>query len=169
MYLGRNAYVILVGKLLERSHFENWGDERIILIFKECIQLCVSTIYEFLFFLSNIITHQITHNPLCTTEFVGRTASLHVSAHRAIIRRYINKPYTIELRLLYGSIYCAYRHVLLIKWKIPCASLTFTNHLFMHRLSGCVSALNLEWLKNVLNKYLKRIKNLKLLNNILKS
>jgi hypothetical protein len=35
-----------------------------------------------------------------TTEFIGRTMSLHVSAHGAIIKRYINKPYTTELCLL---------------------------------------------------------------------
>jgi hypothetical protein len=28
---------------------------------------------------------------------------LHVSAHGAIFRRYINKPYTVELCILYGS------------------------------------------------------------------
>jgi hypothetical protein len=92
------------------------------------------------FFLSNTTVYQIT-------EFIGHTVSLHVSAHRAIIRRYTNKSYTIELRLLYGSIYCAYRCVLRIKWKIWCASLTSTNHLCMHRLSGCDSISNLDWFK----------------------
>jgi hypothetical protein len=31
---------------------------------------------------------------------------LHVSTHGAIIRRYINKSYIIELCFLYGSVYC---------------------------------------------------------------
>jgi hypothetical protein len=38
----------------------------------------------------------------------GPTVSLHVSGHGAIIRRYINKSYTIELCFLYGSIYYYY-------------------------------------------------------------
>jgi hypothetical protein len=49
-------------------------------------------------------------------SFIGRTVSLHVSAHRVIIRRYINKPYTIELWLLYGFIYCTY-HMSELFWK----------------------------------------------------
>jgi hypothetical protein len=45
-------------------------------------------------------------------EFVGRIMPLHVSVHGAISRQYINKPYTIELYILYGSIYCIYHCVL---------------------------------------------------------
>jgi hypothetical protein len=48
---------------------------------------------------------------------VYSTVSLHVLAHRAIIRRYINKPYNIELPLLYGFIYCTYLSVLQNKMK----------------------------------------------------
>jgi uncharacterized membrane protein len=47
-------------------------------------------------------TNQLAHVSLCITEFIVHTISLHVSAHRTIIRRYINKPYTIELCFLYG-------------------------------------------------------------------
>jgi hypothetical protein len=43
-----------------------------------------------------------------------------------------------------------------------CPSFSFVNHFYMHRLSGCV----LYCFKNVLNKYLKIIKNLKILKNI---
>jgi hypothetical protein len=89
-------------------------------------------------------TNQLTHISLCIIEFISRTMSLHVSAHGAILRRYINNltylhtelspsweaancaatqelpsilwnpkfhhrvhksPYTIELCILYGSIY----------------------------------------------------------------
>jgi hypothetical protein len=51
-------------------------------------------------------TKQLAHIALCITDFIGRTMLQHVSAHGAIIRQYINKSYTIELCLLYGSIYC---------------------------------------------------------------
>jgi hypothetical protein len=57
-------------------------------------------------------TNQLAHISLCITQFIGRTMSLDVSAHGVIIRRYINKPYTTELILLYGSIYSTYHCVL---------------------------------------------------------
>jgi hypothetical protein len=55
-------------------------------------------------FLSNTTTYQLTHISLCVIEFIGRTMPLHISAHGAIFKRYINKPYTIELCILYGSV-----------------------------------------------------------------
>jgi hypothetical protein len=111
--------------------------------------------------------HQIlTHILLCITEFVGRTASLHISAHGAIIRRYINKPYTIELYLIYGSIYCVHRRVLRVKWKIWRASLNFTYDLYMHRSNG--SLLNLTGLKCIKQAF-KFYKYLMILKNISKS
>jgi hypothetical protein len=57
-------------------------------------------------------TNQLAHISLCIFEFIGRTMSLHVSTHGAIVRRYIDKPYTIELCILYGSIYYTYHCVL---------------------------------------------------------
>jgi hypothetical protein len=66
---------------------------------------------------------KLAHISLCITEFIGSTMSLHVSARGAIIRRYINKPYTIELCILYGSIYCAYHCVLTITGKYDVLSL----------------------------------------------
>jgi hypothetical protein len=63
-------------------------------------------------FLSNTAIYQSTHISLCIIEFIGRTMSLHASVHGAIIRRYINKPYIIELCVLYESIYCTYYCVL---------------------------------------------------------
>jgi hypothetical protein len=74
------------------------------MIFKECILLCVSTIYELC--LSCQIqqyTKKLTHISLCITDFIRHS---HVSACEGIIRRHIKKPYTIELCLLYGSTYC---------------------------------------------------------------
>jgi hypothetical protein len=60
--------------------------------------------------------------------------SLRVSAHGAIIRRYINKPYTIELCILYGSIFVpiivCYSN--LKKYSVL-LSLLF-NDVYMHRL-----------------------------------
>jgi hypothetical protein len=41
--------------------------------------------------------NQLASISLCVNAFIGRTMSLHVSAQGAIIRRYINKPHTIEL------------------------------------------------------------------------
>jgi hypothetical protein len=65
------------------------------------------TIYEFYFSCqTQQYTKQLTHISLCITEFIDCTMSQQVPAHEAIIRRYINKPYSIELCLLYGSIYC---------------------------------------------------------------
>jgi hypothetical protein len=64
--------------------------------------------------MSNTTIYQLTHISLCIIEFFGRTVSLRVSAHGAIFRRYINKPYTIELCILYGSIYCIHHCVLTI-------------------------------------------------------
>jgi hypothetical protein len=64
---------------------------------------CVSvinlpTIYEFCFSCqTQQYIKQLAHISLRITEFIGHTMSQHVSAHGAIIRRYINKPYTIEL------------------------------------------------------------------------
>jgi hypothetical protein len=73
----------------------------------------IFTMYEFrLYCRTQQYTNQLAHISLCITEFIGRTMSPHVSAHGAIIRRYINKPYTIELCLLYGSIYYTYHYVL---------------------------------------------------------
>jgi hypothetical protein len=108
---------------------------------------------------STTIFQKLAHISLCIPEFIGRTMSLHVSAHGAIIRRHINKAYTVELCLLCGSIYCIY-HCVTINWKVWCATLTFANHLYMHRLS----VVFLCCFKNVLNKYLKFIKSLKILN-----
>jgi hypothetical protein len=69
--------------------------------------------YEFRFYCqTQQYTKKCAHSSLCITEFIGRTMSLHVSAHGAIIRRCINKPNTIELCLLYGSIYSTYHCVL---------------------------------------------------------
>jgi hypothetical protein len=57
-------------------------------------------------FPANTTIYQLTHVSLCIIEFIGPTTSLQVSAHGAILRRYINKPYTIELCIVYGSIFC---------------------------------------------------------------
>jgi hypothetical protein len=70
-------------------------------------------------------TNQLAHISLCITEFIGHTVELHISAHGAIIRRYVNKPYTIELCFIYGSIYCTY---LCVCYNI----LVFASHLYMH-------------------------------------
>jgi hypothetical protein len=45
--------------------------------------------YTSFVFLSNTPLYQSTHISTCITECIGHTMSLHVSAHRAIIRRYI--------------------------------------------------------------------------------
>jgi hypothetical protein len=45
-------------------------------------------------------TNNLAHISLCITEFIGRTMSLHVSAHGAIIRRYID-----NLKLLNFAFY----------------------------------------------------------------
>jgi hypothetical protein len=108
-------------------------------------------------------TRQLAHISLCITEFIGRTVSLHVSANGAIIRRYINKPYNIELCLSYGSIYCT-NHCVTMNRKIWRASFPFVNHLYMHRLSGCV----LYCFKNILNKYSNLIGSLKILKIYIK-
>jgi hypothetical protein len=42
-------------------------------------------------------TKKLAHISLCIIEFICRTMSQHVPAHGAIVRRYTNKPYTIEL------------------------------------------------------------------------
>jgi hypothetical protein len=47
-------------------------------------------------------TNQLARISLCTTEFIGRTMLLHVSAHEAIIRRYIYKPFTNLILLNYA-------------------------------------------------------------------
>jgi hypothetical protein len=57
-------------------------------------------------------TQKLAHISLSIIEFIVLTMSLNVSAHRAIIRRYIIKPYTIELRLPYVSIHYTYHCVL---------------------------------------------------------
>jgi hypothetical protein len=54
-------------------------------------------LYMNFIFLSNTTIYELTHISLCIIEFIGRTMSLHVSAHGAIFRPYINKPYTTEL------------------------------------------------------------------------
>jgi hypothetical protein len=86
---------------------------------KGCILLRVSTVCEFR---SSCQTQQYTKQladiSLCITEFIGRRMLQHVLDHGAIIRRYINKPYTIELCLLCGCIYCTYDCVLTINRKI---------------------------------------------------
>jgi hypothetical protein len=67
------------------------------------------SVNEFLFFCrTQKYTNQLAYISLCITEFIGHTISLHALAHGAIIRRYVNKPYTIELCFLYSSIYCVY-------------------------------------------------------------
>jgi hypothetical protein len=45
------------------------------------------------------------HISLCIIVFIRHTMSLDVSAHKAIIRQYINRSYTIELCLLYEFMY----------------------------------------------------------------
>jgi hypothetical protein len=47
-------------------------------------------ILSFIFRQTQRYTNQLTHISLCIIEFIGRTMSLHVSAHGAILRRYIN-------------------------------------------------------------------------------
>jgi hypothetical protein len=103
---------------------------------------CVLVLYmSFVFPVKRKIIKKIRSHFTVHNWVYGRTMSLHVSAHGAIIRRYINKPYTTELCFLYGSIYCTYHCVLTINKKMSCASLTFVNHLYTHRLSGCVFTL----------------------------
>jgi hypothetical protein len=55
---------------------------------------------SFVFPVKQQYTNQLAHILLCITEFIGHTMLQHVSAHGAILGRYINKPYTIELCLL---------------------------------------------------------------------
>jgi hypothetical protein len=74
------------------------------------------------------------------TEFIGHTMSLHVSAHTAIIRRYI----TSLILLNYASYMDPYIVLIFVCYNI----LTFANYIYMHSLGGCVS----YYFKNVLNK-----------------
>jgi hypothetical protein len=61
----------------------------------------VLVLYEFYFSCeTQQYTKQLAHISLCITEFIGLTVSQHVSAHGAIIRRYINKACSTELCLL---------------------------------------------------------------------
>jgi hypothetical protein len=52
---------------------------------------------SFVFLIRHNNIPKLAHISLCITEFMGRTMSLHVSAHGAILKLYINKPYTTEL------------------------------------------------------------------------
>jgi hypothetical protein len=45
-------------------------------------------------------TNQLTHISLCIIEFIGRTMSLHASAHGTIFRRYINNLTLLNYALL---------------------------------------------------------------------
>jgi hypothetical protein len=74
--------------------------------------LCLLVLYMSCFRQTQRYANQLAHISLCIFEFIGRAMPLHVSAYGAIIRRYINKQYTIELCILYGSIYCTYHCVL---------------------------------------------------------
>jgi hypothetical protein len=74
--------------------------------------LAVDELYMSFIFLSNTTIYQLTHISLCIIEFIGHTMPLHVLAHGAIFRRYINKPYTIELCILYGPIFFIFHCVL---------------------------------------------------------
>jgi hypothetical protein len=98
---------------------------------------CVLVLYMSLFSCQTQYAKQFARVSLCITELIGRTISQHVSALGAVIRRYMNKHYTIESCLLYGSMYCIYHCVLTINRKIWRASFPFVNHVYMHRLSGC--------------------------------
>jgi hypothetical protein len=60
---------------------------------------------SFVFPVKQQYTKQLAHISFCITEFIDHTVLQHVLAYGAIIRRYINKPYTIELCPLYGYIY----------------------------------------------------------------
>jgi hypothetical protein len=101
--------------------------------FKGCILLCVRNIYEFYFSCqTQQYTKQLAHISLCVSEFIG-----HVMLQHVLAQAYINRPYTVELCLLCGSIYCT-NHCVTRNWNIRCASFPFVNHLYVHKLSGCV-------------------------------
>jgi hypothetical protein len=69
-----------------------------------------SVIYIELYFPSNITIHQSTYISLYIIEFIGRTISLHASAHGAFFRRYINNLLLLN--------YAFYMHSLkIIKWS----------------------------------------------------
>jgi hypothetical protein len=118
---------------------------------------------SFLFLSNTKIYQKLAHISLCMTEFIGRTMSLHVSAHGAIIRRYINKPYTIELCLIYESIYCIYRCVTITGKYGVLLSLPLIRLYAQIKWLCFYTAL-----KTVLNKYLKFIKIRKVSKYILK-
>jgi hypothetical protein len=93
----------------------------------------MATIYEFYFPVKHNNT-QLTHISLCIIEFIGRTMSLHISAHGAIIRPYINSltllncafymdPYIVFIIVCYNN----------LKKYSALLSLLF-NRLYMHRL-----------------------------------
>jgi hypothetical protein len=82
---------------------------------------------SFIFRQTQQFANQLTHISLCITEFIGRTMSLHVSAHGANLRQNINKfillnyafcmdPYmslAFLWSLLYAQIafYCVWRKI----------------------------------------------------------
>jgi hypothetical protein len=139
---------VLVSRHCRGSDWKKPRNTSIRTVLKECILLYVSTIYMWVF--SCQTQQKQTSNNSCQFHYAylslfGCTALLHVSAHGAIIRRYIDKSYTIELCFLYGSIYCVFLWCVTNKVIIYCASLTFTIHHYMHKLSG--SVLNLDLFK----------------------
>jgi hypothetical protein len=81
-------------------------------------------------FCSSCQTQQYTNLPanisLCITEFIDRTMSLRVSVHRAIIRRYINKLYTLYYNVL------MYR-LMMALWAETCSDLIRLLNSVMHR------------------------------------
>jgi hypothetical protein len=91
----------------------------------------LTIIYEFHFPVEhNNIPITLAHISLCITEIIGHTMSLHVSAHRAIIRRYITNLVLLN--------YASYMDPYIVLIFVCYSTLAFANHLYMHRLGGCV-------------------------------
>jgi hypothetical protein len=127
----------------------NLGIEFVLAALKELHLVTLNIIYMWVFIFPvkhNKNKHQITHSnsSLHIWVYFGCTVLLHVSAHGAIIRQYINKSYTIELCFLYGSIHCVFfLSCVTNKAIIQLASLTFVILQYMPKLSGSILNLNL--------------------------
>jgi hypothetical protein len=91
------------------------------------------------FFLSNTTIYQkLAHISLCITEFLV----VQCCYMFWLMEPSSDDTLTNLILFNYASSmdpYCTY--CVSINWKIWCASLTFVNHLYMHRLSGCVFVL----------------------------
>jgi hypothetical protein len=106
-------------------------------------------------FLSNTAIYQLTHISLCIIEFIGRIMPLHVSAHGAIFRRYINKYYIPLNYAFYMDPYIVFIFVCYNSLKKY--SMLISLCLITVICTDCI----LYCFKNVLNKYLNLLKALK--------